>query len=337
MTALRIGVVGVNYAEVTHLPAYRTLAAEGLVELVALATAHPGTAREAAARHGVPRAHVGYEELCVDPEVDLVDIVTRPSLHLDMARSALAAGKRVLCEAPLAPTVAAGEELATLACGRGFVDMQSRFQPGLAELRRRVRDGYVGRVDNVAVTAFYPTFTTEAAVAGSGWCAEAAHGASSLRVHGLHTADLLRWTFGELSDVRGSATTRQPAWLGRVPADSVDSAAWTARTAEGAVCSVHTSWVAPLGAGFRMVVHGSEGVLRAEADGHTGHFPVRLAGARSGDGAVRDLVPASGGPASAFEALARALAAGDTAHVPTFDDGLAALRVASAVEDGDTA
>jgi predicted dehydrogenase len=344
VTPVRVGVVGLQYAAATHLPVYAALAREGLVELVAVATAHRETAEAAAREHGVPRAHVGFEALCADPGVDLVDVATRPSRHRPMVEAALAAGKHVLCEAPLAPSVADAEALADAAARAGAVaavDMQSRFWPGTAELRRLVRDGYVGRVDNVAVSAFYPTFTTAAAIRSSGWCADAAHGASSLRVHGLHTADLLRWVFGEITDVRGLVARREPVWAGPdgpVAADSVDSAAWTAHLGDGAVCSVHSSWIARGGAGWRLVVHGSEGMLLAEAAGHTGHHPVGLRGARH-DAPPAELVPAAGAPTAPFEALLRALAAGIRDHgtprdVPTFPDGAAVLRVAEAVEAG---
>ncbi|GAA4938338.1 putative dehydrogenase [Actinomycetospora succinea] len=344
MTPLRVGVVGLHYAAGTHLPVYAALAREGLVELVAVATAHRETADEAARTHGVPRAHVGFEALCADPEVDLVDVATRPSRHAAMVAAALGAGKHVLCEAPLARSAAEGREMADAARTAGrvaVVDMQSRYWPGLAELRRRVREGGIGRVDNVAVQAFYPTFTNPAAVRGSGWCAEAAHGASSLRVHGLHTADVLRWVFGELGDVRGLVARRAPTWPGPdgpVPADSVDSAAWTARTEDGALCSVHSSWVAPGGGGWRLVAHGSEGVLVAEAAGHTGHFPVRLSGARPGED-LAEIVPAEGGATEPFTRLVRALVAhvadgGAPGDLPTFADGVAALTVADAVDGG---
>jgi predicted dehydrogenase len=253
-----------------------------------------------------------------------------------MAEAAFAAGKDVLCEAPLASTLDDGLAMAAAAAGRlAVVDMQSRFRPGLAELRRLVSDGYVGRVDNVVAQALYPTFTQQAAVAGSGWCADAANGASSLRVHGLHTVDVLRWTFGELTDVRGAIATREPTWPGPngpLQASSADSSAFTARTEGGALVSVHTSWVARFGAGWRLAVHGSAGALLAEAAGHTGHFPVRLSGARIGDDGLRELVPAAGTATGPFAALIRALAADDRTDLPTFDDGVAALRVADAVE-----
>jgi predicted dehydrogenase len=319
------------------------------VEVVAVATAHQETADAVAGKFGVPRAYAGYEALCADPDVDLVDVATRPSRHVVMVEAALAAGKHVLCEAPLAPSAVEGAALVEAAARAGLagvVDMQSRFWPGLSELRRLVRDGFVGRVDNLAATAFYPTFTRPEAAAASGWCAVGENGASSLRVHGLHTVDLVRWIAGELHDVRGVVTTRQPTWPGPdgpLPADSVDSAAFVARTADGAICSVHTSWVAPAGAGWRLVVHGSGGVLIAEADGHTGHFPVRLTGWRAGATGRGDLTPHVDGADVAtypFARLVERVAAhltsgGDPAaipDVPSFDDGLAALRIADDVE-----
>jgi predicted dehydrogenase len=345
-TPLRVGVVGAAYASGAHLPVYTALAAEGVVELVAVATARRETAEAAARGSGAARAHVGFEALCADPDVDLVDVATRPSRHRAMAEAALAAGKHVLSEAPLAATTAEGESMVAAAdrAGRlGLVDLQSRFWPGVLELRRLVREGWIGHVENVAATAFHPTFTAPAAVRASGWCAEAEHGASSLRVHGLHTVDLLRFVLGELTDVRGSVATRRPDWPGPdgpLPATSVDSAAFTARIGpgpgEGAVCSVHTSWVARFGAGFRLVVHGSDGVLVASAAGHTGHFPVRLEGARAGEPGLRELVPGDGERTAPFTELVRRLAArvagAAEPDLPDFADGLAALRVADAVE-----
>ena len=103
---------------------------------------------------------------------------------------------------------------------------------------------------------------------------------------------------------------------------------------------MHSSWIARFGAGWRLVVHGSEGMLLAQASGHTGHCPVRLLGARDGDDAPRELVAPSGPPTEPFERLVRRVAEhlaagrepGAVPDVPTFADGLAVLRVAETVE-----
>ena len=114
---VRVGVVGASYASGTHLPVYAELAAAGVIELVAVATAHRETADAVAAKFDVPHAHVGFEALCADPDVDLVDIATRPSRHRAMAEAAFAAGKDVLCEAPLASTLDDGLAMAAAAAG----------------------------------------------------------------------------------------------------------------------------------------------------------------------------------------------------------------------------
>ncbi|NEK58442.1 Gfo/Idh/MocA family oxidoreductase [Geodermatophilus sabuli] len=356
---LRIGVVGASYAAGTHLPAYAALPE---VEVVAVATAHAETAEAVARRFGVPRAHVGFERLCADPEVDLVDVATRPSRHRGMAEAALAAGKHVLCEAPLAASVADGAAMAAAAqrAGRlGLVDMQSRFWPGLAEFRRLVDEGFLGTLENVEVRAFYPTFTRPERVPSSLWCADAGSGASSLRIHGLHSVDLVQWLFGELSGVQGTAATRRPVWPtpeGELAATSRDSVAFTGRLPGGAVVSVHTSWVAWHGSGWRLAAYGSAGALVATAAGHTGHFPVRLAGARAEDAELVEIRPRPGpgddlpelAPDAAtlpFARLVRRLAgvlldggdpaaAAARAQLPTFADGLRLLELADAVDGG---
>ena len=344
---LRVGVIGASYAAGSHLPVYAELPE---IEVTAIATAHRDTAEAAARRFAIPAAYDDYRELCRSADVDLVDVVTRPSLHEPMVAEALRAGRHVLCEAPLAPDAATGARMVAAAEAAGtlaLVDMQSRFAPGLWHLRRLVREGWLGRPANIQATAFYPTFTRPEKAASSVWCADAAYGASSLRVHGLHTADLISWIFGPLTDVTGLAATQVAAWdapSGSIAATSADSSALVARTAGGALCSLHTSWVAWHGGGWRLEAYGTEGRLLAEAAGHTGHYPVALYGARAGDDAMRRIdppaddipgVPADA-PGRAFAGLARQLAratAGDPdPDLPTFDDGLARLNLAAAVE-----
>lgn len=346
---LRVGVIGASYATAGHLPVYARLPE---IEVTAIATAHRDTAEAAARRFAITAAYDDYRRLCESGQVDLVDVVTRPSLHPPMAIAALRAGKHVLCEAPLAPDAAGGAEMAEAARAAGthaVVDLQSRFSPGLRHLRRLVRDGWLGRVHNVNATAFYPTFTRPERAAASLWCADADTGASSLRVHGLHTADLITWIFGPLTDVSGHATTRETTWPGPdgpITATSADSSTLSARTADGALCSIHTSWVAWHGSGWRLEVYGSHGHLRAEAPGHTGHHPITLHGARHDEPAPTRLTPPPDddpitdppphAPGHAFAHLARRLARtinGDLdPDLPTFDDALTLLHIADAAE-----
>ncbi|WP_020667070.1 Gfo/Idh/MocA family protein [Amycolatopsis nigrescens] len=345
---VRVGVIGAAYAANSHLPVLTGLPG---FEVVAVATSRAATADAAAERFGVARPVEGYQRLCRDPDVELVVVATRPRLHREMALAAIEAGKHVLCEAPLAMTVAEGEEMAQAAEKAGVLavtGMQSRFSPGISRLRGLVREGRLGRVENVQASAYYPTFTRPEAIRAAGWCADAANGASSLRVHGLHTADLIRWIFGEFAGVAGTVATRRPYWPGEdgpVPATSADSSVLTATVGDGALCSLHTSWVAQDGDGWRLTAHGSAGRLVATAQGHTGHFPVTLRGALGGE-PMREIASdppdvgefAPDAPtyplARMLRQLAVAISGGKAEDLPTFADGVAALRLAEAIEPG---
>ncbi len=344
---MRVGLAGASYGAAMHAPAYRLLPES---ELVAVCTAHRESAERAAAELGLSRFYTDVAALAQDPEVDLVDVATRPRLHRAMVLPALRAGKHVLSEAPLALDSAEGEELVNAAEGLiAVVDMQSRYVPALEHMRNLVREGFVGEVEAVTASAVYPTFTLPERALSALWCAEAANGASSLRVHGLHTADLVEWMVSPIAAVSGIAALRRQTWpgpQGRIRATSHDHSAVAFRLLSGAIGTLQTSWVAWHGPGWRLDLQGGEGRLLATAAGHTPHFPVTLAGARADDAELRRLEP----PEDLFDVpelerdaafypfarlvrrLALAVAGEGPAPGPGFQQGLRMLRLAEAVE-----
>ncbi len=128
-------------------------------ELVALASRDPERARQFKA----PRIHIGYEALLADPEVDVVANTLHNGLHCEWTIRALEAGKHVLCEKPLACSVAEVDRMfaAARANGRWLLEgFMYRFHPQIAEAYRRVQDGEVGRV--LHIRAHYATRGREA-------------------------------------------------------------------------------------------------------------------------------------------------------------------------------
>ena len=111
-------------------------------ELVAVGSRSRASAEAFAASYGGPatRAHGSYADLLADPAVEVVYVASPHALHLEHARAAFEAGKHVLCEKPLAVTVADAEEMVALARRArpvpdgGDVD---RVPPGRAGARRR--------------------------------------------------------------------------------------------------------------------------------------------------------------------------------------------------------
>ena len=110
MKPYRIGIVGYSFGRV-HAEAYRQLPfytdVGAPIELVAVATSRPETAEKAKkAEGGFAFATADWRELVTSPEVDIVHVCTPDDLHHPIASAALAAGKHVYCEKPLARTVA---------------------------------------------------------------------------------------------------------------------------------------------------------------------------------------------------------------------------------------
>lgn len=103
-----------------------------------------------------PRSQVGvttsYEEVLSDSEVSAVAIATPAATHFDLVRAALEAGKHVLVEKPLTPTVAEGRKLADLAQRSGLVLMCDHtycYTPAVQRIRQLIRSGEIGDIQFV--------------------------------------------------------------------------------------------------------------------------------------------------------------------------------------------
>ncbi len=138
------GVVGTGFIGVVHVDALRRLGVNvaGVV----------GSSPERAAAKGLAPVYDSYETLLADDEVDIVHLTTPNNLHYPQVKQALAAGKHVVCEKPLAMSSAESGELLELAEASGLVhctNFNIRFYPMIQEARARIRDGRLGDVWNV--------------------------------------------------------------------------------------------------------------------------------------------------------------------------------------------
>src|SRR5829696_10588771 len=104
---LRIAVAGTGFIGKIHARSARLAGAE----LAGVAASSPESAQVAAAELGADRAFDSAEEMVRDPAVDVVHICTPNHLHLPLAEAALAAGKHVICEKPLALDAAGAQQL----------------------------------------------------------------------------------------------------------------------------------------------------------------------------------------------------------------------------------
>lgn len=157
---LRAGIVGGGRGAFIG-PVHRMAAElDGEARVVAGAmSSDPDTARESAAAWGLARAYTSYEDMAAaeaaNPDgIDFVIIATPNQLHYPAARAFLAAGIHVVCDKPLALTVAEGERLLGLAeAGRPLFALTHNYTgyPAVREARARVCSGELGDLRKVLV------------------------------------------------------------------------------------------------------------------------------------------------------------------------------------------
>jgi predicted dehydrogenase len=144
MSEVRAGVVGTGFIGVVHVDALRRLGVE--------VTGVVGSSPERAQAKGVAPVYDSFEALLDDDQVDVVHLTTPNHLHYPQVKQALAAGKHVVCEKPLATTAEESAELVELAEGSGLVhctNFNIRFYPMNQEARTRIHAGELGEIWNV--------------------------------------------------------------------------------------------------------------------------------------------------------------------------------------------
>jgi predicted dehydrogenase len=141
--ALQAAIAGTGFIGRVHARSLRLAGAE----LAGVAASSLESAGAAAAELGARRAFDSAEELVADPEIDVVHICTPNHLHLPLAEAALASGKHVICEKPLATDAAGAQRLVEAAAGSGLqaaVPFVYRYYPTVREARERIRSGETG-------------------------------------------------------------------------------------------------------------------------------------------------------------------------------------------------
>jgi predicted dehydrogenase len=143
MTLLRAAIAGTGFIGTVHARSARLAGAR----LVGVAASTPESAQAAAVELGAERHYASAEELVGDPDVDVVHVCTPNHLHLPLAEAALAAGKHVICEKPLALDAAGAQRLVDAAAEsrrQAAVPFVYRYYPTVREARERVANGQTG-------------------------------------------------------------------------------------------------------------------------------------------------------------------------------------------------
>ena len=156
--SIGVGIVGLSatggWAATAHVPA---LAAVPGYELRALSASSKESARAAGEKFAVPHMFTSAAELAACDEVDLVVVTVQAARHRDLVLPALAAGKSVYCEWPLAVNEPEAAEFVAAAQANGIrrtaVGLQARSSPVMRYMRDLVAEGWTGEVLSTSVVA----------------------------------------------------------------------------------------------------------------------------------------------------------------------------------------
>ena len=141
---LSAALVGTGFIAAVHVDALRRLG----VEVLGVVGSSPDRAAEA----GLGSVYGSLGELLEDDRIDVVHLTTPNHLHYPQVKQALAAGKHVVCEKPLALTAAESRELVELADAAGVVhctNFMARFYPLVQQARSLLHEGSLGEIWNV--------------------------------------------------------------------------------------------------------------------------------------------------------------------------------------------
>ncbi|NBM19877.1 Gfo/Idh/MocA family protein [Streptomyces sp. GC420] len=205
-TPLGVGMVGYAFMGAAHSQGWRT--AGRVFELplrpvlAAICGRDPVAVRAAADRHGWAAAETDWRDLVARDDVDLVDICTPGDSHAEIAIAALEAGKHVLCEKPLANSVAEAEamtEAARRARERGRIAMVGfnyRRTPAMALARSMVAEGRLGALRHVRLT-YLQDWLVDAEFPLTWRLRRESAGSGALGDLGAHIVDLAQYLAGE--------------------------------------------------------------------------------------------------------------------------------------------
>jgi predicted dehydrogenase len=197
----------------------------------------PGHAESFAQAHGVPRWYTDYRALLDDPHVDVVCIGAPNHLHRDVAVAAAGSGKHVICEKPLARTLAEAEEMVSACRAAGVLLLYAEelcFAPKYVRAKQLVDEGALGRV-------FHVLHSEQHDGPHSDWFWDVRRsGGGVLMDMGCHAIELCRWMYDKPAVVSVSATLGTYMHGDRTDGD--DHAVGILTFAGGGIGVVEVSW-----------------------------------------------------------------------------------------------
>jgi len=262
MKKVNLGIIGLGSMGKAHFDSSIKLANANLVAVSDVSK----KALRAAKNAGVKKTYTDYEQLLADEEIDAVIVALPNHLHLQCASRAAEAKKHILLEKPIARSVAEAKEIVSV-CRRNSVKLMIgylvRFNPIFRGLKEEIESGCLGDIEgayaiNIGSGPFSERAEDNAPVpVPEWWFNKTLTGGGVLIDLGCHMVNLLRWYFGEITDIRSQLSYR-------FNMDFEDSATCLAKFSSGTTAVIRVGWFS------------KELLLKVELLGTAGHTEGRF-------------------------------------------------------------
>ena len=274
---IRLGIIGTGTMAGSHAESFSAMKG---VRLAACADIDAARARAFAARWNIPKWYSDYRVLLATESLDAVSVVTVDAAHAPVTLAAIARGLAVMCEKPLATTLADARKMRDAARARGVVtqvNFSYRNAPCAQAAAALIRDGGIGRVLHVESSylqgwLLQDTWGDWRTTDSLTWRLSRAHGsAGTLGDIGCHIYDLTAFLCGEISEISCRMTTFDKGIkgnrIGPYVLDANDSFVSTVKPAGGAMGTVHaTRWATGHVNSLRVRVYGDKGAVEIDLD-----------------------------------------------------------------------
>lgn len=252
MDRLRVGVIGLGWFGEIHC---ETLVGIPNIELAALCTRKPDRLAEQAKKFGVKKTYTDYRDMLADKEIDAVSIVTMWDQHTDPTVAALAAGKHVFLEKPMASTIAdCNKIIAAARRAKGILQIGHicRFNPRYRMAKQAIDEGRIGKIVAMSSRRNIP----------AAWTPEILNKIGPIVGDAIHDTDVMLWFTGD----RVKTAYAQTVSVRNLKFPDIGQTMY--RFKGGATATLETVWCMPDKTPFdideRMSIIGTEGVIHIQ-------------------------------------------------------------------------
>jgi len=274
---IRLGIIGAGSMANTHAKSFSSMRG---VRITACADIDPARARAFAARWDIPKWYADYRVLLAAETLDALSVVTADAAHAPVALAAIARGLAVLCEKPLATSLADARKMRDAARARGVVthvNFSYRDAPCVQGAAALIKAGGIGRILHVEASYLQSWLAQDAwgdwrTADWLTWRLSRRHGSAGvLGDIGCHIYDLTALLCGDIAEISCCLATFDKGIkgnrIGPYVLDANDSFVSTVKTSGGAVGAVHaTRWATGHLNSLKIRVYGDDGAVDVDLD-----------------------------------------------------------------------